>query len=96
MHTRRDYQITNLILDETDQQRMQFLSCKTQSRISSEPLFLCFLDLKAAYDWINRDMLFNILEIRINSPILVNMLEAFYAGTLAAVKGSFFQNVLWL
>ena len=25
--------------------------------LSSKPLFLCFIDLKAAYDWINRDML---------------------------------------
>ena len=31
--------------------------------LSNKPLFLCFIDLKAAYDWINRDMLFKILEI---------------------------------
>ena len=36
--------------------------------ISSEPLFICFIDLKAAYDWINRDMLFKILDIRIKVP----------------------------
>ena len=36
--------------------------------LSSEPLFICFIDLKAAYDWINRDMLFKILDIRIKSP----------------------------
>ena len=28
--------------------------------ISSDPLFLCFIDLKAEYDWINREMLFKI------------------------------------
>ena len=56
--------------------------------ISSEPLFLCFIDLKAAYDWIDRDMLFKILEIRLKSPIIVNILKVFYTGTSAAIKGS--------
>ena len=46
-------------------------------KLSSKPLFLCFIDLKAAYDWINRDMLFKILEIRLKSPILVNILKTF-------------------
>ena len=56
--------------------------------ISSDPLFLCFIDLKAAYDWINRDMLFKILDIRLKSPILVNILKVLYTGTSAAIKGS--------
>ena len=56
--------------------------------ISTEPLFICFIDLKAAYDWINRDMLFKILDIRLKSPILVKILKVFYTGTSAAIKGS--------
>ena len=56
--------------------------------ISSQPLFICFIDLKAAYDWINRDMLFKILEIRLKSPIIVKILKALYSGTSAAIKGS--------
>lgn len=56
--------------------------------LSSRPLFLCFIDLKAAYDWINRDMLFKILEIRTASPVLVKILKALYTGTSAAIKGS--------
>ena len=56
--------------------------------ISSEPLFICFVDLKAAYDWINRDMLFKILDIRLKSPILVKLLNVFYTGTSATIKGS--------
>ena len=56
--------------------------------VSDKPLFLCFIDLKAAYDWINRDMLFKILNIRLKSPVLVNILKAFYTGTSAAIKGS--------
>ena len=55
--------------------------------MSSQPLFL-YLDLKAAYYWINRDMLFKILEVRLKSPILVKLLKAFYTGTSAAIKGS--------
>ena len=56
-------------------------------KLSSKPLFLCFIDLKAAYDWINRDMLFKILEICLKSPILVNILKVFYTGTSVAIKG---------
>ena len=33
-------------------------------------------------------MLFKILDIRIKSPILVNILKVFYTGTSAAIKGS--------
>ena len=63
-------------------------------KISPNPLFICFIDLKAAYDWINRDMLFKVLDIRIKSPILVNLLKIFYTGISAAIKGSkaFFQT----
>ena len=57
-------------------------------KLSSKPLFLCFIDLQAAYDWINGDVLFKILEIRLKSPVLVNILKAFYTGTSAAIKGS--------
>ena len=42
-------------------------------KLSSKRLFLCFIDLKKAYDWINRDILFKILEIRLKSPIIVNI-----------------------
>ena len=56
--------------------------------LSSKPLFLYLIDLNAAYDWINRNMLFKILEIRLKSPILVNILKVFYTGTSAAIKSS--------
>ncbi len=56
--------------------------------ISSKPLFICFIDLKAAYDWINRDMLFKILAIRIKSPRLIDILKSLYTGTSAVIKGS--------
>ena len=52
-----------------------------------------FIDLKAGYDWLNREMLFKILKIRTESPVLVKILKALYTGTSAAIKGSkqFFQ-----
>ena len=53
--------------------------------LSSKPLFLCFIDLKAAYDWINRDMLFIVLQVRLESSILINILKALYTGTTAAM-----------
>ena len=56
--------------------------------LSSKPLFICFIDLKAAYDWVDRDMLFKILDICLKSPILVRILKLFYTGTSAAIKGS--------
>ena len=49
-----------------------------------------FYRLEGFDDWINRDMLFKILEIRLQSPILVNLLKAFYTGTSAAIKGTNF------
>ena len=55
--------------------------------ISSEALFVCFVDLKAAHEWINRDMLFKIFDIRFKSPILVKLLKVFYTSTSAAIKG---------
>ena len=58
---------------------------------SSDELHCCFIDLKAAYDWINRDVLFKILEYRTGTPILVKLLKCMYTGTTAAIK--FSQNV---
>ena len=56
-------------------------------RIANLPLKFFIFDLKASYDWINRDM-FKILDIRLKSQILVNILKVFYTGTTAAIKGS--------
>lgn len=44
--------------------------------ISSKPPFLCFIDLKAAYDWLNRDMLFKILEICLKHYTPVHQLQS--------------------
>ena len=53
---------------------------KSGKNIIFKPFYICFIDLKAAYDWINRDMLFKILEIRIN-PIRPGGVSSRHAAT---------------
>ena len=48
----------------------------------------CFIDLRAAYDHINRDMLFDILLIRLGCKVIVNLLRELYCNTTAAIKAS--------
>ena len=43
--------------------------------MSSQPLFLCFKDCKAVYDWINRDVFFKILEMRLQSQVIQSILH---------------------
>ena len=52
---------------------------------TSEELYCCFIDLKAAYDWINRDIMFKIIEFRTGLPTLVKLLKCIYVGTTAAI-----------
>ena len=52
------------------------------------PLYVCFIDLKAAYDWIPRESLFRVLEIRMQCPTLISILRALYTGTKACIKCS--------
>ena len=53
---------------------------------SKQPLYICFIDLKAAYDWVPREALFRVLEIRLQCPKLVSILRALYTGTSACIK----------
>ena len=55
-------------------------------RSTKKPLHLCFIDLRAAYDHIDRDMLFSVINIRTKSPKLTSILKALYTGTIAAIK----------
>ena len=55
---------------------------------TSEELYCCFIDLKAAYDWIDRDVLFKVLDYRLKAPLLVKLLKCIYTGTTAAIKMS--------
>ena len=55
-------------------------------RSTKNPLHLCFIDLRAAYDHIDRDMLFSVINIRTKSPKLTSILKALYSGTIAAIK----------
>ena len=55
---------------------------------TTKPIYLCFIDLRAAYDHLDRDMLFRVLDIRTKASLLVDMLKALYTGTgtIAASK----------
>ena len=55
-------------------------------RTNKQPLYICMIDLKAAYDHIDRNMMFKVLSIRTKAPNLVNILKAVYTGTIAAIK----------
>ena len=58
------------------------------TRRVKEPMYIAFVDLKAACNWIPKDALFKLLEIRLKSPLLVSIARALYTGTNAYVKGS--------
>ena len=55
-------------------------------RSNKQPLYLCMIDLRAAYDHIDRNIMFKVLSIRTKAPNLVNILKAVYTGTIAAIK----------
>ena len=55
---------------------------------TSDELYCCFIDLKAAYDWIDREVLFKVLDYRLKAPLLVKLLKCIYTGTTAAIKMS--------
>ena len=52
------------------------------------PLYLGFIDLRAAYDHIPRPALFRCLEVRLGCKKLVAILYTLYKGTRFCVKGS--------
>ena len=61
-----------------------------RSSIENYPknVFCCFIVLKAAYHWIDRSMIFRILEIRLGDSILVQILKALYTGTSTNIRGT--------
>ena len=51
------------------------------------PLLLCFIDLKKAYDSVNREALFTVLEKRYRLPTkLIRILKALHRETTGAVR----------
>ena len=55
---------------------------------TKNPLYLCMIDLRAAYDHVDRDMLFSVLNIRTKAPIITSLLKALYTGTKASIKNT--------
>ena len=57
-------------------------------RSTKKPLYLCMIDLRAAYDHVDRDMLFSVLNIRTKAPKITSILKALYTGTTASIKNT--------
>ena len=59
---------------------------------TNTPVYIAFVDLKAAYDWIPRDALFKCLEVRLNC--LVSILRAFYTGAMVGCRQGALESPL--
>ena len=46
------------------------------------------IDLRAAYDHVDRYMLFSVVDIRTKAPQLTYILKSLYTGTKAAIKNT--------
>ena len=58
-----------------------------KAREFHSPLYLCFIDLKKAYDSVNREALWAVLRKRYHLPQkLLSIIEALHTGTLGAVR----------
>ena len=55
---------------------------------TKNPLHLCMIDLRAAYDHVDRDMLFYAIKIRTKAPQIKTILKALYTGTVASIKNT--------
>ena len=53
-----------------------------------KPLHLCMIDLRAAYDHVDRNMLFSVVSIRTKAPKLTAILKSLYTYTCASIKNT--------
>ena len=51
------------------------------------PLVCTFVDLKAAYDWIDRDAILEVFEFRTGATVIRKVLEESFKNTTAQIKG---------
>ena len=65
-----------------------FVARKITSK-STEPMWGCFVDLKAAYDWVDRATMWRVLRERLGEQggELVDVLEKLYTKTTAKLQG---------
>jgi retron-type reverse transcriptase len=54
---------------------------------SKEKMYICFIDLTAAYDKIQRNLLFRVLDIRLSCTHFISLLKAVYTETTASITG---------
>ena len=64
-----------------------FIVCEAV-KSTKNPLYLCMIDLRCAYDHIDRDILFSVLNIRTKAPKITSLLKALYTGIKASIKNT--------
>ena len=55
---------------------------------TKKPIHVCLIDLRAAYDHVDREMLFSVVTIRTKAPKLTAILKSLYTDTKASIKNS--------
>jgi hypothetical protein len=60
--------------------------CISMSRQKNQPLFMCFIDLRKAYDSVNRDLLWKALRSYGLSEKTIRILTSIYKDTTARVR----------
>ena len=65
---------------------------------TKNPLYLCMIDLRAAYDHVDCDMLFSVLDTRTKAPKITSLLKALYTGSKSFYKKycSLISSAHWL
>ena len=63
-----------------------FVARQITTKIKS-PIWGCFIDLRAAYDHLHRGTLWDIIQLRMRSSKVVDILESMYKGTQAKLDG---------
>ena len=53
----------------------------------TSPVHAIFLDLRGAFDLVDRKQLFRVLEIQLGSKKISNLIESYYTGTTGTIKG---------
>lgn len=54
---------------------------------SKDTMYICFIDLTAAYDKIPRKLLFRVLDIRLGCTHIINLIKTIYTETTARITG---------
>ena len=73
---------------EADRVTTQYGYLPRLSKKQDKTFYLAFIDLRAAYDKVPRNLLFKVLNIYFNNSKLIKILELIYQNTEANIKNS--------